>query len=67
MKVINSLRLRKLLEAYTDVMTIFYLADLIQMSNQNIEGVGNAGTLASGTMIQPPSHTTIPAVASWFK
>ena len=56
-----------MLEAYTDVITIIYLADLIQMSNQNIEGVGNAGAMASGTMIQPPSHTTIPAVASWFK
>ena len=23
--------------------------------------------MASGTMIQPPSHATLPAVANWFK
>lgn len=42
-------------------------ADLIQIPNQHIEGTGNSGTLTSGTIIQPPSHITLPAVASWFK
>jgi len=37
------------------------------MSTQHIEGVGNAGGMASGTIIQPPSHVTLPAVSSWFK
>ena len=68
MKHINFSPSKKLLEAYIDVNhTNINLADLIQMSNQNIEGIGNNNSLASGTMIQPPLHVTIPAVSSWFK
>jgi hypothetical protein len=67
MKHINFSPPKKLLEAFIDVNhSNNNLADLMQMSSQNIEGVGNNNSLASGTMIQPPVHVTIPAVASWF-
>lgn len=40
-----------------------YSADLIQASNLGLESQGLA---ISSTIIQPPSHVTLPAFASWF-
>lgn len=67
MRLFNSTPPKKLSEAFIDVFIYLTIADLIQMSTQHIEGVGNAGSLTAGTIIQPPSHVTLPSVASWFK
>lgn len=32
----------------------------------NLDHQGMGGGLTAGTIIQPPSHVTIPAFANWF-
>ena len=46
------------------VTRTMYRPDLIQASNMGLESQGLA---ISSTIIQPPSHVTLPAFAGWFR